>query len=119
MTREEQIIEASQIYAKHLQKPFVDGALWSDKHPQNLWHDGQGDYLPEIGREVIVFTQNFPEDAGIMRVAIAHRPNPDGWDGRSISTGKVEHYTPKTYDKGGWNIPDVRYWLDCNLPNMD
>ena len=37
MAREEQIIEASQIYAKHLQKPFVDGALWSDKHPSPAW----------------------------------------------------------------------------------
>ena len=27
-----------------------------------------------------------------------------------------EHYTPKTYDKGGWNIPDVKYWLDVELP---
>ena len=67
-------------------------------------------------REVVVFTQNFPDDAGIMRVSIAHRPNPDGWDGKSITTGKVEHYTPKTYDKGGWNQPDVVYWLDVDLP---
>jgi len=35
MTREEQIIEASQLYTKHQQKPFVDGALWADKHPKN------------------------------------------------------------------------------------
>ena len=35
MTREEQIIEASQLYAKHQQKPFMDGALWADRHPQN------------------------------------------------------------------------------------
>ena len=33
MTREEQIIEASQLYAKHQQKPFMDGALWADSHP--------------------------------------------------------------------------------------
>ena len=33
MTREEQIIEASQLYAKHQQKPFMDGALWADTHP--------------------------------------------------------------------------------------
>lgn len=38
MTREEQIIEASQLYAKHQQKPFMDGALWADKHPkEELW----------------------------------------------------------------------------------
>ena len=33
MTREEQIIEASQLYAKHQQKPFIDGALWADAYP--------------------------------------------------------------------------------------
>ena len=35
MAREEQIIEASQLYAKHQQKPFIDGARWADKYPQN------------------------------------------------------------------------------------
>ena len=35
MTREEQIIEASQLYAKHQQKPFMDGALWADEHPND------------------------------------------------------------------------------------
>ena len=35
MTREEQIIEASQLYAKAYQKPFVDGAMWSDAHPKD------------------------------------------------------------------------------------
>ena len=23
---------------------------------------------------------------------------------------------PKTYGKGGWNIPDVKFWLDVELP---
>jgi hypothetical protein len=82
----------------------------------SLWKHTDGDDLPEIDREVVVFTQDFPNDAGIMSVAIAHRPNPDGWDGKSLSTGKVEHYTPKTYDKGGWNIPDIKFWLDVELP---
>ena len=39
MTREEQIIEASQLYAKHQQKPFMDGALWADQNPIN--YDGK------------------------------------------------------------------------------
>ena len=82
----------------------------------NLWKPADGDYLPEINREVVVFIQNFPDDAGIMKVAIAHRPNPNGWDGRSILTGEVDHYTQKTYDKDGWNIPDVKWWLDLDLP---
>lgn len=92
---------------------FEAGAEWRQS---NLWHPADGDYLPEYEREVVVFIQNFPDDAGIMKVAIAHRPNPDGWDGRNILTGEVDHYTPKIYDKGGWNIPDVKWWLDLNLP---
>ena len=95
------------------EEAFEDGAKWK---VENLWKPADGDDLPEIDREVVVFTQNFPDDVGMMSVAIAHRPNPDGWDGKSLSTGKVEHYTPKTYDKGGWNIPDVKYWLDVELP---
>lgn len=92
---------------------FVQGALWADAH---LWHPADGEDLPELEREVVVFTQNFPNDAGIMKVGIAHRPNPNGWDGRNILTGEVNHYTPKTYDKGGWSIPDVKIWLDAPLP---
>ena len=93
-------------------------ALDNDRLFNNLWKPADGDYLPEIDREVVVFIQNFPDDAGIMKVAIAHRPNPNGWDGRNILTGEVDHYTPKTYDKGGWNIPDVKWWLDLDLPKM-
>ena len=94
-------------------------ALDDDRLFNNLWKPADGDNLPEIDREVVVFIQNFPEDAGIMKVAIAHRPNPNGWDGRNILTGEVNHYTPKTYDKGGWNIPDVKWWLDLDLPKME
>jgi len=79
---------------------------------RNLWHHADGDDLPEIDREVIVLLSN-------NKVCYAHRPNPNGWDGRSILTGEVDHYTPKTYDKGGWNIPDVKWWLDLDLPNME
>lgn len=31
MTREEEIIKASYRYAKHQQKPFIDGARYADK----------------------------------------------------------------------------------------
>ena len=114
-------------YTNHCSNEFADGGLHEWLTPEqalravelgrnNLWKPADGDYLPEIDREVVVFIQNFPEDAGIMKVAIAHRPNPNGWDGRSILTGEVDHYTPKTYDKGGWNIPDVKWWLDLDLP---
>jgi hypothetical protein len=73
------------------------------------WKDAQGDDLPEIDMEVIAILDN-------GKVAFAHRPNPDGWDAKSIITEKVERYIPKAYGKGGWNIPDVKYWLDVRLP---
>lgn len=83
---------------------------------EELWHDAQGDDLPEIDREVIVLCDT---SYGSYKVCFGHRPKPEGWDGRNILTDEVTHYTPKTYDKGGWNIPDVKWWLDCNLPNME
>ena len=75
----------------------------------NLWKPADGDYLPEIDREVIVLLTN-------GKVCFAHRPNPDGWDGKSITTGEVKHYDVQTYDNGGWNIPNVKYWLDAPIP---
>ena len=117
-------------YTNHCSNELTDGGFHEWLTPEqairavelgrnNLWKPADGDDLPEIDREVVVFTQNFPDDAGIMKVAIAHRPNPNGWDGRSILTGEVDHYTPKTYDKGGWNIPDVKWWLDLDLPKTE
>lgn len=92
---------------------FIAGAQWQKV---NLWKPADGDDLPEIDREVIVLYQPYPCEGNEYAVSFAHRPNPDGWDGKSITTGEIEHYTPKTYDKGGWNIPDVKFWLDCELP---
>ncbi len=92
---------------------FIMGAKWQKEH---LWKPADGDDLPEIDREVIVLTQHYPLEGSEYAVYFAHRPNPDGWDGKSLTTGEVEHYIPKTYDKGGWNIPDVKYWLDVELP---
>ena len=85
---------------------FKAGAQWQK---EKLWKPADGDDLPEIDREVIALLDN-------GKIVFAHRPNPDGWDGKSVTTGKVEHYTPMTYGKGGWNIPDVIIWLDCSLP---
>ena len=73
-----------------------------------IWKPADGDNLPEIDREVIALLDN-------GKVVFAHRP-PEFWDGKDIVTGKVTRYYPKTYDKGGWNIPDVKWWLDCLLP---
>ena len=109
MTREEQFIKASQLYPKHQQKVFVDGVLWADRNPQNHWHDAQGDDLPEIDKEVIVLLDN-------GKVCFAHRPVKGYIMVSIINHSEVEEYYPKRYDKGGWNIPNVKWWCDINLP---
>jgi len=84
---------------------FKAGAVWQKAHN---WKPADGDDLPEIDREVIALLDN-------GKVVFAHRP-PEYWDGKDIVTGKVTRNYPKTYDKGGWNIPNVKYWLDVELP---
>jgi hypothetical protein len=64
-----------------------------------------------LDREVIVLCKN-------GRVAFGHRPV-EKFKARPIGHGRTEEYEVKTYDKGGWNIPDVKWWLDCSLPNME
>ena len=96
-----------------LSRIAVRVAKWQKEH---LWKPADGDSLPEYDREVIVLTQSYPLEGSEFAVSFAHRPDPKGWDGKSITTGKVEHYTPKTYGKGGWNILNVKYWLDIELP---
>ena len=94
---------------------FKDGTEWQKEHS---WKPADGDDLPEYEREVVVLYQPGPLKLEKTEycVSFAHRPDPKGWDGKSILTGSVEHYTPKTYGKGRWNIPNVRYWLDVEFP---
>ena len=102
---------------------FKAGAQWQKNH---LWKSADGDDLPKIDREVIAlirldgFFQIPPDEPVEMtyKVVFAHRPNPDGWDGKSLTTGEVEHYIPKTYGKGGWNIPDIKWWLDYDINEL-
>ena len=84
---------------------FKAGAKWQKEH---LWKPAEGPDLPIIDREVIALLDN-------GKVVFAHRP-PEYWDGKDIVTGKITRNYPKTYDKGGWNIPNVKYWLDVELP---
>ena len=91
---------------------FKKGAQWKEK---NILKAADGEDLPEYDRGVIVLTQHYPLEGSEFAVSFAHRPNPKGWDGKGLISGKIEHYTPKTYDKGGWNIPDVIFWLDFDF----
>ena len=106
---------ASKAAVDAVRDAFTSGAKWQKEH---IWKDAQGDDLPIFDREVIVFTQPYPLEGTEYAVSFAPRPNPDGWDGKSLTSGKVEHYTPKTYDKGGWNQSDVKWWLDVELPKV-
>lgn len=75
---------------------------------KSLWREGQGDDLPDIDREVIALQDI---KGGSFRVVFAHRPNPEGY-----TTGEGESIRVFTYDEGGWNMPDIIYWLDYKLP---
>ena len=97
----------------YVERAFKAGAEWMQS---NLWKSSDGDYLPEIDKDVIVLCQPYPLEGNEYVVSFAHRPNPNGWDGRNILTGEVEHFVPKTYGKGGWSMPDVKIWLDAPLP---
>ena len=108
-------------YQMNRVESFRAGAKWQKEHLISLWKPADGEDLPEYDREVIAFQETFPTDADVpslFKIVIAHRPNPQGYDGKSITTGEVEHYTPKTYGKGGWNIPDVVMWTDLDIPKL-
>lgn len=76
------------------------------------WHSVD-ECLPPIDEEVIVLTDEMhgKKLSSACHISYGHRPNPEGWDGKDIFTGKVTHYDVVTYD--GWNIPGVKYWMPC------
>lgn len=76
------------------------------------WHSVD-ESLPPIDEEVIVLTDEMhgKKLSSACHISYSHRPNPEGWDGKDIFTGKVTHHDVVTYD--GWNIPGVKYWMHC------
>jgi hypothetical protein len=83
---------------------------------KNIWKPADGDDLPDIDREVIVLIQPYPLENSEYAVSFAHRPYKGKYIGKSLTTGNIETFENKTYDKGGWNIPNAKYWLDVELP---
>ena len=75
----------------------------------NLWKPADGDDLPEIDREVIALLND-------GKVVFAHRPYKGKYIGKNLTTGNIETFENETYDEGGWNIPNVKWWLDVKLP---
>jgi hypothetical protein len=115
MTRKEEIRAAAvrNTTCYEHQKFYEEGAEWADS---TAWKDAQGDELPEIDREVIVLVKALPkQEDSLLKVSFAHRP-PKYWMGKSIGTGEITRYYPKRYDKGGWNSPNIKWWLDLELP---
>ena len=116
MTRKEEIEQASiEYHAKPhyeaIKDDFLRGAEWADS---TAWKPADGDNLPEIDKEVIALV----EENGHYIVVFAHRP-PEYWDGRNIITNEVSRNYTKRYDKGEWNQPNVKWWLDLELPKME
>lgn len=72
---------------------------------KNLWYNAQGDIVPEYDREVIVIGRD-------GRIFYGHRPNPKG-----VTMVEGKPYHAKTYDKNGWNWPDIALWLDVEVPH--
>lgn len=76
-----------------------------------LWKSADGPELPEIDREVVAITKS-----GL--ITAAHRPV-KSWQGKDLATGKVETFYPKRFGKGQWNQPDLLYWLDIEIPEIE
>ena len=96
------------VYRMNINPSFIAGAEWVLNH---LCKPADGDDLPEIDREVIALLSN-------GKVVYAHRPQ-EYWDGKNIATGEVTRHYPIRYDKDGWNQPNVKWWLDLELPKME
>lgn len=107
---DEQRIEALGMAIDALQEEHVNEDL--EEVVNTLWKDAQGDDLPEIDREVIALLNN-------GKVVFAHRPYKGKYLGKNLTTGNIETFENQTFDKGEWNFPDVKYWLDCQIPKIE
>lgn len=85
-----------------IMKRLIDGS----RMRENLtWHPADGKKLPRIDRKVIALAAHGDK----LEVVFACRPNPRGSDGKN----------PILYDIGRWNMPDIKYWLDVELPKPE
>lgn len=114
MTRKQQMIDSAKSAESNsrtidlskkqvFMSAYVQGWKDADSHPR--WYDAQGDNVPEYGREVIVIGRD-------GKVFYGHRPDP-----KEVTMVEGKPYHAKTYDKNGWNWPDIALWLDVEIPN--
>jgi hypothetical protein len=99
------------VYRMNINPSFISGAEWV---LNNLWKPADGEDLPEIDKEVIALIETF----GHYKVIFAHRVDENAEIHTSIN-GKPLVLHPKKHDKGGWNIPDIKWWLDLELPKIE
>lgn len=91
-------------------KAFVKGY---EQALKDIWHKATDtNDLPEIDREVVAL-QGLK--GGGYRIVFAHRPQAS-WVGTNIFTGEKTVRKPKRYGKGKWNMENVKWWLDVELP---
>lgn len=91
--------EAYECGAEEMER-IIDSSMW--------WKSADGSELPAIDREVIALTTE-------GKVVFAHRPK-ESWQGKNIVTGEVTTYYPERYGAGQWNAPDIKWWLDIEIP---
>lgn len=85
-------------------------ASWQKGH---FWKDANGDVLPEIDKDVIAL-EGLDEENN-YRVVFAHRVDPDRVIRTTIDNKPLELH-PSRYGEAGWNLPNIKYWLDLELP---
>lgn len=107
MSRQENFTKASvQFDGIYAQVAFSTGCEHGYQYARkNLWYDAQGNIVPEYGREVIVIGRD-------GKVFFGHRPDP-----KEVTMVDGKPYHAKTYDKNGWNWPDIALWLDVVIPD--
>lgn len=81
----------------------------------NKWHDAQKDFLPPVGKEVLVLVQRYKDDPEHLSVCFGHRVNTEDTIQFTLD-GKIHDIHPQAFDEGGWNIPDVKWWTEFELP---
>ena len=100
MMNKEIIEKAASRHAEGNPFPFVGEYFKAGANfvLNNLWQEDTDDesVLPPIGKEVIVY---IPYEMGLYRVDTAYR---------------TEIFNK--FGKAGWNIPDVKYFLNAELP---
>ena len=92
---------------------FTSGAEEMDRLIDNSrwWKMADGPELPAIDREVIALTKD-------GKIVFAHRPV-ESYIGKDIFTGKKTKRVPARYGVGQWNAPDIKYWLDIQIPIIE